>query len=136
MVYCILLDSVIIHNSLQNVFALNWRVAQFKPDVVFIMIGMNDCSKTNDIKVEEFEDNLVELTGMIDSLGAVPILQTTCPILPGQAEDRFPYFDSYMDIIRKVAFEHKLPLIDHIRFWEEHSDSHFFSMSNAFHPHT
>ena len=114
--------------------SFDWRVAQFQPDVVFVMIGMNDCSKDNDIGVEEFEGNLLELTTRIDNLGAVPVLQTTCPILPGQAPDRFPYFDSYMDIIRKVASDHELPLIDHARFWQEHSDSHFFWMSNAFHP--
>lgn len=27
----------------------DWRVAQFDPDVVFVMIGMNDCSEGNDI---------------------------------------------------------------------------------------
>lgn len=114
--------------------SFDWRVAQFKPDVVFVMIGMNDCSKDNDIGVEEFEGNLLELITMINNLGAGPILQTTCPILPGQAPDRFPYFDLYMDIIRKVASDHELPLIDHARFWQEHSDSHFFWMNDAFHP--
>ena len=34
----------------------DWRVAQFDPDVVFVMIGMNDCSEGNDISVEELRE--------------------------------------------------------------------------------
>jgi len=114
--------------------SFNWRVAQFNPDVVFLMIGMNDCNIDHGIGVEEFGDNLVELATKMTDLGTLPVLQTTCPILPGQAPERFPYFDSYMDRIRKVASDFKLPLIDHTRFWRERSESHFYWMSNAFHP--
>ena len=114
--------------------SFDWRVAQFKPDVVFLMIGMNDCNADNDIGLDEFESNLSKLASKIGDLGAVPILQTTCPILPGQAPERFPYFNSYMDAIRKVASARELPLIDHEQYWKEHVDSHFYWMNNAFHP--
>ena len=57
----------------------DWRVAQFTPDIVFIMIGMNDCSDNNDMTIEEFESNLLKLTEKTATLGALPILQTTCP---------------------------------------------------------
>ncbi len=112
----------------------DWRVAQFKPDVVFIMIGMNDCSKNNDITVEEFERNLLDLTAKTVALGALPVLQTTCPILPQQAPDRAPNFDSYMEKIRKVANECQFPIIDHTQYWQQNPNSHFYWMSNAFHP--
>ena len=111
-----------------------WRVAQFKPDVVFVMIGMNDCSDGNDISLGEFRDNLDRLTGLIGELGAIPVLQTTCPILPNQAPDRSPNFDAFMDAVRAVAADREIPLIDHTKFWREHSESHFFWMSNEFHP--
>ena len=114
--------------------SFDWRVAQFKPDVVFLMIGMNDCNADNDIGIDEFESNLSELATKIDDLNAVPVLQTTCPILPGQAPERFPLFDSYMDAIRKVASDRALPFIDHAKFWRENPDSHFYWMNNAFHP--
>ncbi|MEN8255717.1 MAG: SGNH/GDSL hydrolase family protein [Verrucomicrobiota bacterium] len=112
----------------------DWRVARFRPDVVFLMIGMNDCSEDDGVGIEEFESNLLKLTAKTTDLGALPILQTTCPILPGQAADRAPHFNAYMDVIRKVADLQKLPLIDHAKFWQEHAESHFFWMSNAFHP--
>ena len=114
--------------------SFDWRVGQFRPDVVFIMIGMNDCSANNDIGPEEFEANLNRLADRLQEIGAVAVLQTTCPILPGQAPDRAPHFDTYMDLVRQVAARRDLPLVDHTRFWQEHPDSHFYWMSNAFHP--
>jgi len=112
----------------------HWRVAQFKPDVVLVMIGMNDCSDQNDIPPADFQGNLDKLTGMIEELGAIPVLQTTCPILPGQAPDRSPRFGDYMDVVRAVAGAHNAPLIDHTKFWRQNPDSHFLWMSNEFHP--
>ena len=114
--------------------SFDWRVAQFNPDLVFLMIGTNDCSSEHEIDLKEFEENLRELADKITGLGAVPVLQTACPILPGQAPERLPHFDSYMDAIRKVASDRKLPLIDHAMWWKERPDSHFFWMSDAFHP--
>ena len=111
-----------------------WRVAQFNPDAVFVMIGMNDCSDGNDISLAEFQDNLDRLIVMIGDLGAIPVLQTTCPILPSLAPERSPYFDGFMDAVREVAVDRDVPLIDHARFWLKHSESHFYWMSNEFHP--
>jgi len=131
----IIINTAISGNNIRDLLSsFDWRVTQFNPDVVFLMIGMNDCSDINDISIKEFESNLLKLTNKIINLGAIPILQTTCPILPGQAPDRLPYFDSYMDIIRKIASECNLPLIDHNQFWKEHLDNHFYWMSNEFHP--
>lgn len=122
-------------NTTRDLLAsFDWRVARFRPDVVFLMIGMNDCSKEKGIGVEEFEKNVLELVDRITELGTVPVLQTTCPILPGQAPERLPYFDSYMDAIRKVSADRKLPLIDHTEHWREEEEHHFLWMSNAFHP--
>lgn len=112
----------------------DWRVAQFKPDVVFIMIGMNDCSDQNDIPPTVFRANLEKLVGKIKDLGASPVLQTTCPILPNQAPDRAPRFDEYMENVRAVAIERGVPLIDHTVFWRRHGENHFFWMNNEFHP--
>lgn len=111
-----------------------WRVTQFRPHVVFLMIGMNDCSALNDLSLEQFESNLNELAERTEALDARLVLQTTCPILPGTAPDREPHFDGYMDAIRRVASQRGHPLIDHTKFWHEHADRHFFWMSNSFHP--
>jgi len=131
----IISNTAISGNNTRNLISsFDWRVGNLNPDIVFLMIGMNDCSDLNDISIHEFEDNLLELINKITNIDAIPILQTSCPILPEQAPDRLPYFDSYMDIIRKIASDNSLPLIDHNQFWKEHIDKHFYWMSNAFHP--
>ena len=112
----------------------DWRVAQFKPDVVFLMIGMNDCSDNNDIGPDEFEENLNELADRVETLDGSLGLQTTCPILPGAAPDREPNLPIFMDVIRSVAAERDLPLVDHTRFWEQNAEKLYYWMSNAFHP--
>ena len=114
--------------------SFDWRVGRFDPDVVFIMVGMNDCGEGNPIDLAEFERNLLELCVRIDKLDAAPVLQTTCPIIPGAAPDRYPHFPKYMDVIRKVADEGGWPLIDHTAEWDSKSDKLFYKMSNAFHP--
>ena len=114
--------------------SFDWRVARFQPDVVFLMIGMNDCGEENEIDTEEFEENIIKLVTRIGDLGAIPILQTTCPVISELAPERAPYIDSYMDKIRKVAADYDLPLIDHTRYWKDNSDRTIFWMSNAFHP--
>jgi len=110
------------------------RVAQFKPQAVFIMIGMNDCNKLNGVDEQAFESNLRELVGKIDRLAALPVLQTTCPILPGRAPRLASRLNDYMNILRRVAADTDRPLIDHTAFWERHADKWFFWMSNDCHP--
>ncbi len=98
------------------------------------MIGMNDCSTSNDISLEQFGDNLGRLVDRLLQIDAVPVLQTTCPIMPGQAPDREPHLDAYMDAVRHAAADHSVPLVDHTRHWQQHLDKHSYWMSDAFHP--
>ncbi|MFH1006057.1 MAG: SGNH/GDSL hydrolase family protein [Candidatus Latescibacterota bacterium] len=112
----------------------DWRVAQFSPHVVFLMIGMNDCSDQIDISLAQFEQNLNELADRMEMLDSRLVLQTTCPILQGVAAEREPYFDDYMEAIRRVAAARELPLVDHTKFWLEHADRKGLWMSDAFHP--
>lgn len=114
--------------------SFDWRVGQFQPQVVTIMIGMNDCSANNDISVEEFSDNLDKLVQRLTRIDAIPVLQTTCPILPHQAPDREPHIAAYMDAIRHAAQRNSVPLVDHTAFWQQHADKHAYWMSDAFHP--
>lgn len=114
----------------------DWRLGQFRPRVVFLMIGMNDCCN---LSRSEFRRNLTLLCRKMAALPAcLPVFQTTCPILPGAAPDREPHFDAFMDTLRDVARERKLPLIDHTRCWRQamrkNPDVLYYRMGNAFHP--
>jgi lysophospholipase L1-like esterase len=131
----IVIKTAISGNNTRSLLAdFEWRVAQFRPHVVFLMIGMNDCSSKNDITLEEFERNLHELADRVLAIGGRPVLQTSSPILPGTAPDRTPHFGSYMDAVRRVAADRALPLIDHTRFWLQSEAKLYYWMSDAFHP--
>ncbi len=136
----VMIKTAISGNSTRELLEdFDWRVAQFKPQAVFLMIGMNDCSTTRNLPREEFRGNLVKLCRKIQGLnGVVPILQTTCLILPNTSPDREPNYDAFMDAIREVAAAEKLPLVDHARHWREMDAKTpgilYYWMSNAFHP--
>jgi lysophospholipase L1-like esterase len=131
----VIINTAISGDTIRELLAgFDWRVAQFRPHTVFVMIGMNDCSQDSSISPDTFQTHLAHLATRIQNLDAVPVLQTTCPILPGQAPDREPRFPTFMDRVRQVAADHNLPLIDHERFWRRQADRHFFWMSDAFHP--
>jgi lysophospholipase L1-like esterase len=111
----------------------NTLIGQFTPHVVFLMFGMNDCSSQS-VPPEKFEKNLYDLVDKITGIGAVPVLQTTCPVLPGSCPEREQYLDKYMDLIRAVAESKKLDLIDHNLFWKKNgSDLHYW-MNDVIHP--
>jgi lysophospholipase L1-like esterase len=131
----VVINTAISGNTTRELLAgFDWRVRQFSPQVVFLMIGMNDCSETRQLPAEEFQKNLQQLCAQLQEINALPVLQTTCPILPNTTPDREPYFAQYMQIIRDVADANNLPLVDHHQHWEENRDKLYYWMSNPFHP--
>lgn len=85
-------------------------IATHNPEVVFVMIGMNDC---NGMSLEEYESNIKEIVRKIREIGAIPVLQTS-----NTAISR-PNLTIFMQKIREVANEAEVVLIDHYRYWEE-----------------
>jgi len=93
------------------------RVARFKPEVVSLMIGMNDCSRGPQLR-GQFESNLVELIHRIRTAGAVPILHTTNPI-DNNRESHRNDLPAYNEIILKVAKAERVVLVDHWTHWRQ-----------------
>ncbi len=93
--------------------AYDWRVRRFKPDVVLILIGMNDCTAVKD--PAEFGKNLSKLVADVRADGGIPVLQTPNTVAPGSREKALPPFNEQ---IRKVAKEQDVILVDHYAFWE------------------
>lgn len=111
------------------------NLERFKPDVVFLMIGMNDCSIDCDISLEQFKTNLIKLAQQAHEHHAVMIMQTTCPLLPETNAQRNPQFEDYMQVIRDTAIELQLPLIDHAALWHAAGVHNRINwLSDAFHP--
>ncbi len=94
----------------------DWRVARFKPDVVSIMMGMNDCTR-GEGKREEFRDNLRRLIRQTRELGAVPIIHTQNTI-DHSAEKERGDLPAYAAIVAEVAQAEKAVLVDHWQHWQ------------------
>ena len=98
-----------------------WQVRRFRPDVVFVMVGMNDSS--GDITVEEFKHNLSHLVDRIRADKAIPVLQTSNTIQKVENQERhaarYRQLPIYMNQVRAVALEKDVILVDHFRYWDE-----------------
>lgn len=85
----------------------------YDPDVVFIMLGMND-SSNQIVPLEEYRSNILELINKVREIGAIPIIQTSNIIKMDLSRKRLKF---YMDIVRVVARENNVMLIDHYSHW-------------------
>lgn len=87
------------------------RYFRYDADIVFIMLGMNDCVT---LSLELFQDNLKQIIKEVRRRDGVPILMT-----PNVAPGRIHVLPPYIEVIRKVAKEKDVMLIDHFKEWKE-----------------
>jgi lysophospholipase L1-like esterase len=91
-------------------------VLHLKPDVVFLMTGINDC-KLGPVGHDLFRKKLATLVQRIMTAGAIPVLNTPNTIYlknsPSQGD-----IAAYAQIIRDVATASKAGLVDHYAYWE------------------
>ena len=114
----------------------------FEPQVVFLMVGMNDCcleAAGPRVPLDEYRKNLAELVRRIRSIpSALPILQTACPIQNELAPERAATYPRYMEALCAEAQALDVPLIDHRAHWikEEPHRIHRLHcwMSDPYHP--
>lgn len=97
----------------------DWRVRRFKPDVVFILIGINDIVKLKNSSA--FNENLLKLVRTVRDDGAIPVLQTYGNILHVPENDnymlRYEKLPEYNQIIRQIAALESTILVDHEKHW-------------------
>lgn len=113
------------------------RVAVLKPHVVFYMIGMNDCSPTNDVSVEEYEQNIDLIGQKTEKLGAVPVFQTCNPIVAPHGDHLVraaERLDLYLNALRKRVASRGWVLIDHYQYWLQNQPLLYSWMNDAVHP--
>lgn len=125
------------HTTRDFLADFQWRVAQFRPSITFIMLGMNDAADNRQLSPAEFEINLKRLCRQTLDLNSQVILQTPCPIVPDENTIR-PNLPHYMDRVRQVANDENLPLVDHYRQWESRAaakdDPISTLLNDAIHP--
>src|SRR5215210_2144614 len=87
-----------------------------KGDYVFIEFGHNDSSKEKTDRYtppEDYRKNLIRFVNEVRAKGAIPVLLT--PVMRRRFDKEGDFQDShgvYPDIVREVAAEYKVPLID------------------------
>lgn len=108
------------HTTREILSDFDWRVEQFKPDVVSLMIGTNDAAKSRGISIEEFGDNLEKLLKKIRSFDAIPLLQTPNIIDMGQdsSKNERAALPDFVGKMRQVADTTHTILIDHSMYWQ------------------
>ena len=95
----------------------NWRVARFQPDVVSVMLGMNDCT-AGEAGRETFRTNLKAIVARTLEIGAVPLLHTpnTTYVKNSGGRGDLP---AYAAIVREVAQAEQVALVDHWAHWQK-----------------
>ncbi len=122
-----------------------------KPDYVTVMFGVNDAgfyrpdgppADTPRVLEKDFEENIRQIVGRVEEAGAKPVLVTPVPMspsyplgdLPAYVENGLNYLvDGYSNIIREVASQMDIPLIDVHRFFSEHPETQEF-VPDGIHP--
>lgn len=131
---CVINTAISGHTSRELVAGFDTRVAPFQPDVIFLMVGMNDAAPDNAVDLNEFRTNLQKLIQAAHAFKAQMVLQTSCTILEAGSGGRFQPLPDYMAVVRALAHEHRLMLVDHHRDWEALGDRLPYLLSDAIHP--
>ena len=114
----------------------DWRVGQFKPQVVSINLGMNDVVKMGPAKLQEYKKNLETLVEKVRKLKAIPILQITSPTI-NMTDARAQNLEQFWKAIYEVAQEKKVLLVDHGSHWKTFASEPAVRkswMNDAIHP--
>jgi len=109
----------------------DWRVLRFKPDVVSINLGMNDCAR---IPVEQHKKEMGEMITKAKEAGAIVILHTTNTVFAEHPlAQKLPPF---IEAIRQLAAEHDVMLVDHHKTFsaEKQGTENRTWFSDAIHP--
>lgn len=108
--------------------AFEFYAGRFDADVVLVMYGTNDAKDGLD-GLETYERNLREIVERFERSGAQVVLQVppTIRAIPAGRE----HIAHYRDVVRKLAAEKGLVLVDHDAAWPEDFDH---LQADDFHP--
>ena len=95
------------------------ELAFYKPNLVIMTIGGNDCNPVNNIDAEKFRRNLILLCNKIKALGCDVLIQTyyACDLEMISPRERGELMVEYMQIVREVALSEDLMLNDNDIRW-------------------
>lgn len=109
-----------------NQYFAPWLV-QPNPDVVFLCLGMNDCTAEN-MTVAQYKAHLNNAIDWMQANQVIPILQT-----PNRSS-RNREIEPYLEAVRTIAVEREILLVDFNLFWKQHQKELTKMMSDKIHP--
>jgi acyl-CoA thioesterase-1 len=110
---------------------LEWGVLQYRPHVVSINFGMNDCTG-GAAALEAFGEAYLDVINKTRAhCGAAFIVHVPNAIFP-EDKARFENLPAYSETVREVAAETGAALIDHPAEWRE--KILWYRMNDAIHP--
>jgi lysophospholipase L1-like esterase len=111
-------------------------VLRFTPDMVILMIGVNDCGAG--VPLEEYAANLERLIVLINAQGAEVLLMTQHPLNAESSDiaSKYMTYSQYTTLIREVSRNLHVPLCDIYEAWETLVDpaKHSTLMNDFLHP--
>jgi acyl-CoA thioesterase I len=96
---------------------LEWRTLRFKPDVVSVMIGINDAAAGPKGRTE-FRRNLEHIVACIRAESALVLLHTP-PRIDHERVTTHGDLRAYVRLLREISRELDVPRVDHWAFWKE-----------------
>jgi lysophospholipase L1-like esterase len=113
------------HTTADGLKRFQTDVLDHKPHFVVLMFGLNDSwidsgQSASRLTVEQYRANLREMIATLTAKGAQVILMTPNPALsPTYGPERNATLKPYVTVVRQLAAEHHLPLIDIYRHFAE-----------------
>jgi acyl-CoA thioesterase I len=110
----IVINTGISGNTTQTIINdFHWRIGQFNPSVVSLMIGTNDCAR---LSLEAFEQNLNSLLASIRGLNSIPIFHTPNAIIKIKDPQR-ARLSEYVNVLQNLTRKNEVILVDNYSYW-------------------
>ncbi|MBP5640526.1 MAG: hypothetical protein J6X55_13660 [Victivallales bacterium] len=110
------------NNTREALARFDRDVAFFKPALVIVTFGGNDCNPLPEkyVPEDEFAANMEQIAEKIKALKAIPVFQTYYKMdLEGMVPERARGFVHNMEIVRELAQKHGWHLVDQYAVFEK-----------------
>jgi lysophospholipase L1-like esterase len=96
-------------------------VLNHKPDLTFIMLGINDSSSWFNVGFEEFQSNYRKIIKQVQESGSEIILMTQNEFKdnPYDGKVTFTKYPQYEKKILDIGKEYNIPVIDNYKYWQK-----------------
>ncbi|WP_300600455.1 GDSL-type esterase/lipase family protein [Niabella sp.] len=96
---------------------LDQRIFQYRPQVVFLMLGTNDAATQKKISPKDFKANMTVITDRIRAQDGIPVLLSPNQIITAKAPERAALKD-YVAVLDELAVSRSLVYINVWAAWE------------------